>query len=625
MLKAKSSYADTKYYPETDCRWKTYGNYRLIIWAWMLNEVGVSFAATDIAHNGFYMHDILHLLAVIFIGIPLIYSEICLSQYTNHGVISIWNYLPILRPVGYGTIYLIFLKTIYLMAMASWYLLYTFYSALDPPPWFSCDDFNTTKCMVKRVNVSIFQHCLEAQILFDHDCGVKTASSWFFEREIGDNNTMNSMYCVFAWKGIVATGSISFILLVLSLREEKFIQISVKLLALYVSIVILLLLCVALSTSGAWYATKVSIDWDSYTFDNSCSSITQGFLSVGTGFGIIGFLSRDVPFRSPATMTSIVVPLFSYFVITMYSLIVFSGIKTMSYYHGEEENVIELGANSYFSQFASVSEIMSYLDEIPLWGFAWFSSVFLCLFINLWILYYFLRDLVKSEVSFAQRHTALCNILITILLCVLSWPLLCSDITGSFTDAIEIIQITSSLLFSFSLYWIYGVHNHNVDIIFMIGIKASYFWKITWFINPFLLSFLLYTKFKTLYTKEFNDSLFIEGISISYDEFVIYLLIAIYGCIVIVGIFIELVIYYRKGFIRDVFTPSADWGPSDKVLFKSRNMFVPEIMTREFLYRQVRIHGYTKKENAVAKEIQVDNVVKKSSSEWTVWSAMTSN
>lgn len=627
MLEPKKSYIDAKHDDHNpNCRWKTYGNYRLLVWAWMVNEAGLMIAATEISHNGFYIHAILHILSAIFIGIPLIYSEICLAQYTNNGVISMWNFLPFLRPVGYGAVFLVFLETIYMMALTSWYLQYTFYAALDPPPWFTCDDYNTTKCMVKKVNVSIFQHCLEAQILFDADCGVKTASNWFFEREIGERNTQSSLNCTLSWKGIIASVSISSILFILSLREEKFIQISVKLLAMYVFIVILALLCVALSTSGAWYASKITIDWKNYNFEGCYASVSQGFLSLGTGYGMIGFLSRDVPFRSPATITSIVAPLFSVFVTVMYSLIVFSGIKTMSYYHGEEENVIEMGANVFFPAFGSVSEILSYFDETPLWVFAWFSSIFLCFFINLWMLYYFLRDIIRTNVRFAQRHTPLCNFMIIITICVMSWPLFCSDITSAFTDAIEIIQIISSLLFSISLYWVYGVYNHNVDIIFMIGIKASYFWKITWLLNPVLLFSILYSKLTYLEAQEFDDSMYLRGLALYTDLFLEYVICAIYGCILVIGILFELVVYYRRGMLGQLFIPTEDWGPRDKVLFKSRTMFVPEIMTREFLYRQVRIHGYAKRDKAAVKETQLDNVVTESSSEGIPeWSALTSN
>lgn len=615
---------ETKYNPGHKCRWTSYGNYRLMIWAWMMNEMAVMFAPTEISHNGFYIHAALYTISAIFIGIPLVYSEICLAQYTNNEHISMWNYFPLLRPVGYGAIYLVLLKAVYIMTLTSWYLQYTFYAALDPPPWYTCEDFSVSKCMVKRLNVSIFQHCLEAQLLFDEDCGVKTASNLFFEREIGDNNTKNSLYCSLSWKTIIASVSISLLLFILSLRKEKFIQISAKLLATYVCVVILLLLCVALSTSGAWYATKITIDWTKYNFDNCYKSVTRGFLCVGTGYGIIGFLSRDVPFRSPATMTSITTTSFSVLISIMYALITFSGIKTMSYYHGEEENVIEMGSSSFFLEFASTSEIMSYFDETPIWGFLWFSSIFFVLFIHLWIINFFLRDLLMRYFHFARKNYSVCNTLVAVITCFLSWPLFCSDISGAFTDAVEIIQLASSFLFSFSLYWIYGYKNHNVDIIFMIGIKASYFWKIAWILNPILILSILITKCITLDTQEIEISMYVSSLSTYSDTLTVYAIVAIYIVIVFFGIIVEIILYLHHGMIRAICSPTPDWGPRDIVLFKSRNMFVPEIMTREFLYRQVRINGYVNKEKVCVEE-KTKNKSVDSESIGTEWSFLTSN
>ncbi|KAM3967443.1 sodium-dependent noradrenaline transporter-like [Aphomia sociella] len=612
---------DGKCYTDIKCRWKTYGNYRLILWAWMTNEISIMASVIEISHNGFYVHTAIHILSLTFIGIPLVYSEICLAQYTNSDVISMWNFFPILRGVGYGSIFLVILKTIYLTVLSTWYLEYTFYAAIDPPPWFSCDDYNNTKCMVKRINISIFQHCLETQILFDDDCGMKTASNCFFEREIGDNNTMMSNRCLYPWKAMVASISIITVLFILSIKKEKFIQIVVKILAFYLCVVIILLLCIALSTSGAWYTTKISLDWNNYNFKTCYASITRGFLSVGTGYGVIGFLSRDISFRSPSTMTSISIPLFSVFITAMFALVAFSGIKTMSYYHGEEENVIEMGSSSFFLNFASIAEILSYFDAMPIWGFIWFSSEFLCLFINLWISYLFLRELLFKYLYFAKEHPDLCCALLCLVILISSLPFFCSDLTGTLTDAIQILQIISSLFFSLSLYWIYGYHNHNVDIIFMIGIKASYFWKIAWLVNPLLLSSILYARSISFDVSEYNDSFHINYLSLSCDVLLLYIMIGIYFVIVVIGLLLELIVYYRHGKLQNVLFQSENWGPKEAILFKSRKIFVPEIMTREFLYRQIRIHGHCKNENDQTKEKnrQISEQISVDESEWSTF------
>lgn len=609
---------------EIKCRWNNYTTYRFLLWAWMMNEIAIASAPVDLSHSGFFIHLTLYSCVAIFVGIPLVYSEICIAQYTNCNVVSTWNFCPILRGVGYGTFYFVSLKLVYMMVLSSWFLEYTFYAALDPPPWFSCDGFNDPKCMVKRVNVSLFQRCIEAQNLFNKDCGMKTASNYFFEQEIGNNNTKNKN-CVHLWKSILATLVSSSLLFVIMIKKEKVVKILVRMLALYVFFVLFILSCVALSSNGTWY-TKIGIYWLDIHYEKYFYIATQGALACGIGSGVIGFLSRDVFFRSPATMTAVSVPLFSIFVTLLLALILFNGIKTVSYYHGEEQDIIEMGENVYFYSFASVSEILSYFDDLPLWSFIWFSTVFVCLFINMMILCLFLLEIVIANIKVSEKYKNMSCLIVLSVTCMLSCPFYCSDLTAVLADVTQIIQLTTSFFFSVGIYWIYGFQEHNVDIIFMIGVKASYFWKIAWVTNPIWILIIIYMRCSNLLVKEYDNSYYISLFSINLNEFLVYLFLGIYVIIIVVGMLIQLRKSHINEGIRLIFSPLSNWGPRDKILFKSRNMFLPEIMTREFLYRQVRIHGYSRRRNIVIKrQYNNDTEEQQLSFDDAKWSAMTSN
>lgn len=588
----------------------------------MMNESTVAFTPAEVSLIGFYFHGSIQVLSIVFIGIPLTYSEICIAQYTNCNIINMWDFFPLFRYVGVGTIYLNVLKTIYLLVLTSWYLEYSFFAAIDPPPWYSCAEFNDTKCMVKSVNVTVFQHCIEAVSQFDDDCGMKTASKCFFDREIGDNNTMSSINCLLPWKTLVASTTVSLLIFFLSIKKEKFIQLLAKLSAAYVCVVLIILFCVALSTRGTWYAIISTSDWSNITFYNCMHSINRGILSIGAGCGIIAFLSRDVSFRSPATMTSVSISLLTVFISFLFTLIAFSGIKTMIYFHGQEPKVIEMGSSVFFTVFACITEIMNYFDAIQLWSFAWFSAIFFCIFVNLWILHLFLRDLL-IEIELAQGYKNLVSAIILIAISFLSWPFFCSDLTAVLTDATEIMQITNSFLFSFSLYWMYGFKNHNIDIIFMIGVKASYFWKMCWLLSPVFHGVMLYARWDTLEINEFENSYYIKALNMQCNLLVIYIILAIYHGIIFLGILLQIYFYYSRGEIREIFSPTVDWGPRDKILYKSRKMFVPEIMTTEFLYRQVRVRGYGQVKCFRKKTVQ--RTYNESSSDVVEWSALTSN
>ncbi|KAI5643504.1 sodium:neurotransmitter symporter family domain-containing protein [Phthorimaea operculella] len=438
-------HVDGKYCPTIPCRWSSYGMYRLLVLTFLMNETSLIFGAAQIAHSAFFIHGMIHIITMIFMGIPLVYSEICIAQYSNCNLISMWNFFPLFRGLGYGMIFAVVLRTMYLNCLTSWYLVYTFYSALDSPPWTNCDFFEdivVDKCMVKKINVSTFQYCLK-KAEADINVPYYTASYVFFEHLIGGNNTSERpRSCFIKWETLVAVLSINFAIFILAIKKHRFLQFGVKLGVIYVGIAILVLFCVALLEEGSWELTKMDFLWNDYNEMRVFDAIKKAFLTTGSGTGMIAFLSRDVPFRSPATMTAIVTSLFGATVCLSFSLILFSGIKVMVFYHGGEERVLEEGHSIIFTELASVSEVLSYFESQSLWTFFWFSAVF-------------------------------------------------------------------------------------------------------------------------------------------------------YSIVIFATIF-ELMTYRDYNF-RKLFSPSQGWGPRDTVLFKSRNMFVPSLMTSEFMYRQVRIRGYRAK------------------------------
>lgn len=604
-------------------RWKStgYNAYRLVLWLSMLNDMSLAFGSSEIAHSMFYIHASIYITSVIFIGIPLVYSEICIAQYSNKSIIQIWDYFPLFRSFGYGSIVVLLYKTLYTLTLAAWYLQYTFYAAIDPPPWYSCVDFQECKCMVKRINKSIFQHCIEAQVVYQDDCGIKTASNCFFEREIGDANTTQSLSCMVPWKSVASAVCLLLSVYLLTIKKDKFLLLGVKICLLYMGVIILAFCCTAFSTSNGWIAPG-SADNSNLDYLQLCRTTSHAFMSLGTGTGIIVFFSCDVPFRSPAIMTAIITSLLSTFVSILFALVAFSAIMIMSYFHGEEDKVIEIGNSIFFEQLASISEILSYIEPGTIWGFCWFSAMFTCLFLNFWILVLILSELLYRNVEFSRKYFNLSRFFLVFILLLISCPFFCSDLTAAIADAAEVGQLVSSFAVSASIYWFYGYKKHSVDIIFMLGVKSSYFWKICWVMNPLLLILLLCAKMSSLYVWD----KFEEETKEQTDEFTFYGLVGIYVFVVVFGILIDVFKYATSGTFLKLFVPMDTWGPQDKVLYKSRLMFMPEIMTREFLYRQVRLYGYDKNPSPdyTTKERDIAEIRSNESCQ-IEWSALTSN
>ncbi|KAJ2939073.1 hypothetical protein O0L34_g10262 [Tuta absoluta] len=618
---------DGKYCPTIPCRWSSYGMYRLLILTFLMNETSLVFSAAEIAHSAFFIHAVIHVCTMIFVGIPLIYSEICIAQYSNCSLISMWNYFPLFRGLGYGMIFSVILRTMYLNCLTSWYLVYSFYSALDSPPWTNCNFFGdklTHKCMVKKINVSTFQYCLK-RAEQHNNIPYYTASYVFFEHLIGGNNTYEyPKSCFIKWETLIAAGCINFSIFILAIKKHRYVQIGVKLAMFYVGIIVLSLFCVALLKEGSWELTKMDFLWHDY--NTSIDAVKKAFFTTGSGTGMIAYLSRDAPFRSPATMTAIVTSLFGTTICLCFALILFSGIKAMVFYHGGEERVLEEGRSVIFAELASVSEIFSYFNS-HLWTFLWFSAVFYCLFLNLWIWYGFLNDIIFKHSKMAKKYNNLFRFIIKFVICVLSLPFLCSDLFESLIQASLVIQILTSLCFSISLYWFYGYERHSIDITFMIGIKPSMFWKVIWLLNPIVILVILFNKLTTLHCRNnsylFSSEIYPKEEAMTMYWLLLYILLAIHAAVVIIATIFELMTYRHYNFPK-LITPSKEWGPRDTILFKSRKMFVPSLMTSEFMYRQVRIRGY-RSQKLYLHEKQETQESEDSFSENIQWSAVTSN
>lgn len=617
------SLQEENFTPETKGRWNSYGTYRLLLCAWMLNDTVILSAITEISHEGYYIRILLHIFGVIFIGIPLVYSEIAIAQYTNCTGISLWNFFPLCRGFGYGIIFQSFLRNIYLVVFTSWFLKYTFYSTMSPPPWFKCKEYGTN-CIVKKINITVFQHCLEMKKLLDEDCGMKTASYYFFSKEIGNNNTQqNWPKCSYLWKEMLTSSIICLTLFLLTLKSIKTIQIGIKLTTVHTVLVIFVLLCASLSTNAAWYMTKVHIKWSFYDFITSFEALADSCLSVGTGQGIILYLSKDLPFRSAVIKTSIYTPLSSLFETIILSFIAFNGMSAMSHYHGQELYIFEEhNLKTFYTVFASMSEILNYFQGLSVSAFMWFSIGCVCIFMNLWINFLYIRSLVISNTTTTFSKNLLTAILL-IFICLTTYPIYCADIANSIFNAVQIMQLFYSLIFSLSLYWIYGIKKHCVDILFMIGVKTSYFWKIAWFFSPVTLTLLIYSKIASLHLNlGHHNSYFIKNINKEVDELIVYTLLIIFSLVVVIGTIIEICNFVRFDKIVNIFVAKKSWGPADPILYRSRQMFIPDIMTREFLYRHIRIRGMYKSRGKRNENEKRNSVELEDGNNWSV---LTSN
>ncbi|VVC91962.1 unnamed protein product [Leptidea sinapis] len=87
-------------------------------------------------------------LMIILIGLPIFYLELYMGQYTALGPIKAFSYIsPFFSGVGYCTLVVISLISIYYMIIVAWTLYYTIVSIIGNLDWGSCEnEFNSIHC-----------------------------------------------------------------------------------------------------------------------------------------------------------------------------------------------------------------------------------------------------------------------------------------------------------------------------------------------------------------------------------------------------------------------------------------------------------------------------------------------
>nr|XP_039267606.1 sodium- and chloride-dependent betaine transporter-like isoform X2 [Styela clava] len=90
-----------------------------------------------------------YLLVAAFCGVPILFMEVAMGQYTRRGCIAGWDILPLMRGVGYSAMLMSTYFLIYFALSIGWCIIYLAKSfTLQPLPWATCDnEWNTENCV----------------------------------------------------------------------------------------------------------------------------------------------------------------------------------------------------------------------------------------------------------------------------------------------------------------------------------------------------------------------------------------------------------------------------------------------------------------------------------------------
>jgi len=431
-----------------------------------------------------------YLVMLLLCGIPLLYMELAVGQYTRRGPIgALGKICPLLKGAGLSTVIMSFLLTTYYNVIMSWALFYLVYSFSPSLPWETCDNYwNSPSCRPIKSNVTMD---LTTEMNNTHS----STQEFYDLRMLRMTEGIENMGG-FSWE-LLAALCVAWTLVYFAIwKSVKVTGKVVYFTATFPFVLLIVFTIRGLTLDGA-------MDGLSYFFTPKWDEMlepkvwvyaaAQVFNSIGIAFGsLIAFASYQ-DFNGPILRNSLIVIVIDAFTCILCGVCVFSTLGSLAYSQGTTvDNVVTQGPGLVFVVFPHA---LSQLPLPQLWAVIFFLMlVFLGIdsqFAMVEVVITSLTDSYKHIIDKYLRHEVM-----VLFVCVFS--MLCGipnlfeggiyffQIIDYYTAAISLMYI--ALFETIAIVWLYGTKRLSANIEEMTGKKPNILFRVCWmFISPVLI------------------------------------------------------------------------------------------------------------------------------------------
>lgn len=529
----------------------------------------------------------------LFGGIPLLYMEFVISQFTARDCIEVWKARPCLSHIGYILVFWQFLHIFYNHIMNSFTLHYLLISFENPIPYYTCGYWASESCNILTNNVTVNDDCLK---LKDPPLYCEYLHTTFPEYQYWRYHIMGvkliKEYHI-AWRVCLASGLICVITFISIFRMKKSVKCVITFFTVFPICGYIMLLLGSMKQKGIVVKYDAALDSDFSDFIRNLDIprlVLQMVYTLGLGSGVNASLACGGAFRAPCYADSVVAVVV---VASVAALIVCTSAMMACPY------AFEYGIDPYTilkSPLSLMYEktprfLFEYRHRYFFLALVYVSHSTLGIGTNVVLVLQFL-EMAAARSNMVAKYPGLASFIGCIFIFLISMPLLC--ISG--LNVLVALRRNSNVLSVFIVtieiavfvLW-YGLDKFSEDVHFMQGLRPSNYLKISWVLSMFVLFYTFC---------EQAENIRVHSSTTMSDSISWYVFLVSVG--LVAGVFAaRLALAACRRRLRAEARLATTWGPRSELLQRSRAMFSAQAMTKEYLYRQYHLQaGIIARQNA---------------------------
>lgn len=536
----------------------------------------------DALRYGTTGYAILYFAAYIFVGIPIVYLELIIGQFTSQDCFDVWKIRKCLSHIGYFLAFwqlIIYVCNHLAVTFVTHYFLISFE---NPGPYYTCDWWSESNCDIITRNYTLNKYCLRLRhmnLQMCHDLYSTMPEYQYFRSNIlGPWN-----YLGISWRLSLASIFTCIFLFLSCFKRMQSLKWFIYPIIIYPIIGYTVMMIGTLRQKGIMTKFKESIDFSFQVFLREYKPIrvlTQVVFSIGAGTGVFINLSSNADFRLPCFTNAVVIVL----VTATFNLltVLTSSMMTCPYakeYGVPSRTILRLPISFIFEMVP----IMIYeYDNKPFYNVVLFSSQTALGLTSSVVLTFSLTQLIFNRYPGANKYPSLICLGWIVFTFLSTMPLLgyfgYTVVMHAFTFTHEISVFFVIFEYLVFIYW-YGFDRLQQDVHFMLGTPPKTYIKICWALSGVVLTYAFFRSFYRSIKKGIIMDLMGTGS------------IGVFLGIMLLVTVIKLIIAAVRGHFKETVKLNPNWGPKSELLKRSRGMFTAHAMTKEYIYRKYHLQA----------------------------------